>query len=362
MTSARTGVRARACRRARRCRCARCPSSRCARRRSSGDRPRCCPSAPEAGPRPARSCRRGRAGSRRRAPRAPARRARRTALSARSARSPKPSRMTSTSGFGRAVIRRDHSTGRAAPGHPPRGLRGKKRPRCRGSKRRCGGSACSPVRRPTERSRSRAAASRSATTRRTVEPTARPRATSRSRAGAALLAATTPASPWPRARPRPRTREGEASSRTASPAGRVGRVYGRRVLGQSGAGGLRGRARVSRGQDARGVRVPRRGDEQRRRAHGHPARGRVDPGSGAAASSSTPTASTRSACCRRAGRPRSIRSSWPERSASCETRGARLVYVPGHSGVPLNERADELAREAIDAPPRARRVLVPEGT
>jgi ribonuclease HI len=30
-----------------------------------------------------------------------------------------------------------------------------------------------------------------------------------------------------------------------------------------------------------------------------------------------------------------------------ETRGARLVYVPGHKGVPLNERADELAREAI---------------
>jgi ribonuclease HI len=25
----------------------------------------------------------------------------------------------------------------------------------------------------------------------------------------------------------------------------------------------------------------------------------------------------------------------------------RLVYVPGHSGVPLNERADELAREAV---------------
>jgi ribonuclease HI len=28
-------------------------------------------------------------------------------------------------------------------------------------------------------------------------------------------------------------------------------------------------------------------------------------------------------------------------------RGARLIYVPGHSGVPLNERADELAREAV---------------
>ncbi len=26
---------------------------------------------------------------------------------------------------------------------------------------------------------------------------------------------------------------------------------------------------------------------------------------------------------------------------------ARLVYVPGHSGVPLNEKADELAREAV---------------
>jgi ribonuclease HI len=44
-----------------------------------------------------------------------------------------------------------------------------------------------------------------------------------------------------------------------------------------------------------------------------------------------------------------------------ETRGARLVYVPGHSGVPLNERADELAREAI-ARRRSESVVVPEGT
>jgi ribonuclease HI len=37
------------------------------------------------------------------------------------------------------------------------------------------------------------------------------------------------------------------------------------------------------------------------------------------------------------------------RSALRGRPGARLVYVPGHSGVPLNERADELAREAIRA-------------
>ena len=30
-----------------------------------------------------------------------------------------------------------------------------------------------------------------------------------------------------------------------------------------------------------------------------------------------------------------------------KARGARLVYVPGHQGVPLNERADALARESI---------------
>ncbi|MBX3204367.1 MAG: ribonuclease HI [Labilithrix sp.] len=35
------------------------------------------------------------------------------------------------------------------------------------------------------------------------------------------------------------------------------------------------------------------------------------------------------------------------KSALANRRGWRLVYVPGHAGVPLNERADELAREAV---------------
>ena len=39
-------------------------------------------------------------------------------------------------------------------------------------------------------------------------------------------------------------------------------------------------------------------------------------------------------------------------------RGVRLVYVPGHAGVPLNERADQLAREAVQTG-RTRRVTVP---
>ena len=38
--------------------------------------------------------------------------------------------------------------------------------------------------------------------------------------------------------------------------------------------------------------------------------------------------------------------------------GWRLVYVPGHSGVPLNERADELAREAV----RSRSTQLPART
>ena len=35
------------------------------------------------------------------------------------------------------------------------------------------------------------------------------------------------------------------------------------------------------------------------------------------------------------------------KSALANRRGWHLRYVPGHSGVPLNERADELAREAV---------------
>lgn len=36
------------------------------------------------------------------------------------------------------------------------------------------------------------------------------------------------------------------------------------------------------------------------------------------------------------------------KSALAKRSGWRLVYVPGHSGVPLNERADALAREAVE--------------
>lgn len=35
------------------------------------------------------------------------------------------------------------------------------------------------------------------------------------------------------------------------------------------------------------------------------------------------------------------------KAALAKRTGWRIVYVPGHAGVPLNERADELAREAV---------------
>lgn len=44
------------------------------------------------------------------------------------------------------------------------------------------------------------------------------------------------------------------------------------------------------------------------------------------------------------------------RSKLSKHTNTRLVYVPGHAGVPLNERADELAREAIRT--RASRSIV----
>jgi ribonuclease HI len=37
------------------------------------------------------------------------------------------------------------------------------------------------------------------------------------------------------------------------------------------------------------------------------------------------------------------------RDVLSERPKVRLVYVPGHAGVPMNERADELAREAVQS-------------
>jgi ribonuclease HI len=46
------------------------------------------------------------------------------------------------------------------------------------------------------------------------------------------------------------------------------------------------------------------------------------------------------------------------KTALAKRKGWRLVYVPGHAGVPLNERADELAREAV----RTRASRLPRAT
>ena len=45
------------------------------------------------------------------------------------------------------------------------------------------------------------------------------------------------------------------------------------------------------------------------------------------------------------------------RAAIAAKPSARLAYVPGHSGVPLNERADALAREAVTARKTRREVI-----
>jgi ribonuclease HI len=47
------------------------------------------------------------------------------------------------------------------------------------------------------------------------------------------------------------------------------------------------------------------------------------------------------------------------RAALADRQATRLKYVPGHSGVILNERADELAREAVKER-RTRRTVIPK--
>ncbi len=49
------------------------------------------------------------------------------------------------------------------------------------------------------------------------------------------------------------------------------------------------------------------------------------------------------------------------RAALSGRPATRLSYVPGHSGVPLNERADALAREAVTARKTRREVFEPRG-
>ncbi|HVJ88270.1 MAG TPA: ribonuclease H [Labilithrix sp.] len=48
------------------------------------------------------------------------------------------------------------------------------------------------------------------------------------------------------------------------------------------------------------------------------------------------------------------------KAALARRKDYRIVYVPGHAGVPLNERADELAREAV-ARRSSRLPTIPEG-
>ncbi len=142
-------------------------------------------------------------------------------------------------------------------------------------------------------------------------------------------------------------------------AGRVRRLDRRRLLGQPRADGHR-RGRAARRPAQGAGRVPGRRHQQHRRADRDRARARPgrrdDEGerrqgrrAGAcSACASTATPATRSACWKRAGRRRPTRS-WSARVRKrvAAVPNLEFVKVPGHAGVPENERCDELARTAI---------------
>ena len=65
---------------------------------------------------------------------------------------------------------------------------------------------------------------------------------------------------------------------------------------------------------------------------------------------STPTASTRSACCTKGWKAKANGELVAPREDARRGSAARASSTcPGHAGVPLNERADELAREAVSS-------------
>ena len=270
------------------------------------------------------------------------------ALSARSARSPKPSRMMRTSGFGRAVIRATiapdmRAWAAAGPGHPQSVVRA-------GDDAVDRGDPARPARaRPREGRRSARGRGRprrdplqpegrSSVPRRRAKPRGRGRRQAAGRRRRALRR--------PSASAAAKRRQAEARAE-AAPGRRMGRVHRRRVLGQPGAGRLGRRARV-----ARRARCTRGSSTSAKRRTTSPSsRPSCAPSSGSrrrrAASSSTPTASTRSACCRRAGGQGQPGARRADEASGRDAAARASSTCPGHSGVPLNERADELAREAI---------------